>query len=162
MGDPIARAPGDSSALRPVCLVLTLGAALSVFDYFRVVPIFTPPNDAGPLKVRIATGQGSLLFSYHADYAAAMNIRDSKQALSAAQRAGHNLLDTRLMMAWANALHATGETERAKHIAQRLVEFRRPESDAYFAPCKDSALADAAKPYQCFAPTRRFTFKDFR
>ncbi len=162
MGDPVPRAPGDSSPLRPVCLVLTLGAALSVFDYFRVVPIFTPPNDAAPLKVRIATGQGSLLFSYHADYAAAVNIRDSKQALSAAQRAGHNLLDTRLMMAWANALHATGDTERAKHIAQRLVEFRRPESDAYFAPCRDAALADTAKPYQCFAPIRKFTYKDFQ
>jgi O-antigen ligase len=158
----VVRALRSSTSFRLGSIVLMLGAAYSIYDYFSVVVIFAPPNDAAPLAERIERGQRSLFFSQHADYAAATTSEDPVVALAAARRAAHHLLDTRLMMAWANALHGTGDNERAKYLAQRLKEFRNPQSAAYFAPCQDSSVAEADKPYQCFAPQRRFTFADFR
>ncbi len=161
---PAASSPatGQVKSIRLASIVLTLGAAYSIYDYFKVVVIFAPGANAAPLAERIAEGQRSVFFSYHADYAAATTADDPAQALAAAQRAAHYLLDTRLMMAWANALHATGDSERAKYVAQRLKEFRNPQSATYFAPCNDPTLTDADRPYQCSAPQRKFTFKDFR
>lgn len=159
---PAPRAQLKATTLRVAALVLMLGAAYSVYDYFKVVVIFAPPENATPLSERIARGQLSVFFSHHADYAAATTSEDPVFALAAAQRAAHYLLDTRLMTAWANALHATGDSERAKYLAQRLREFRNPQSVSYFAPCDDPAVAQADKPYQCFAPQRKFTFADFR
>ena len=153
---------GMHHLLRAGAVLMILGALYSVYDYMRVVVIFAPPAHAAPLADRIAIGQRSTFFSHHADYAAATTSDDPAVALPAARRAAHYLLDTRLMMAWANALHATGDTERAKHLAQRLVEFRNPVSEPYFAPCKDASLTDAQRPYQCFAPQRKFSFEDFR
>ena len=159
---PASRKPGQAMSLRIGALVLLLGAAYSIYDYFKVVVIFAPPENAAPLSERIARGQRSVFFSHHADYAAATTSEDPVLALAAAGRAAHYLLDTRLMMAWANALHATGDSERAKYLAQRLREFRNPQSVGYFAPCDDPAVARADKPYQCFAPQRQFAFADFR
>ena len=161
-GNTASAKPDHATSLRIASIVLLLGAAYSVYDYFKVVVIFAPPDGAAPLAERIAVGQRSLFFSHHADYAAATTSDDPVTALAAAQRAAHYLLDTRLMMAWANALHATGDTERAKYLAQRLKEFRNPQSADYFAPCNDPNLASADKPYQCFAPQHKFTFADFR
>jgi O-antigen ligase len=161
---PTASSPatGQVKSIRLASIVLTLGAAYSIYDYFKVVVIFAPGANVAPLAERIAEGQRSVFFSHHADYAAATTSDDPAQALAAAQRAAHYLLDTRLMMAWANALHATGDSERAKYVAQRLKEFRNPQSEGYFAPCNDATLKDADRPYQCSAPLRKFTFKDFR
>lgn len=153
---------GIHHLLRAGAIAMMLGALYSVYDYMRVVVIFAPPENAAPLEERIAIGQRSVFFSHHADYAAATTSNDPAIALAAARRAAHYLLDTRLMMAWANALHTTGDTERAKYLAQRLAEFRNPMSEPYFVPCKDPSLSDAQRPYQCFAPQRKFTFEDFR
>jgi O-antigen ligase len=166
MRAPLVAAPASpsrqaaSSRVGPFLLVL--GAAYSIYDYLGVVVIFAPGDNAPSLAERIAAGQHSVFFSHHAEYAAATTSQDPVAALAAAQRAAHYLLDTRLMMAWANALHATGDTERAKYIAQRLLEFRNPQSSGYFAACNEPALTVAEKPYQCFAPQRKFTFRDFR
>ena len=148
--------------LRVGAVLLILGSAYSIYDYLSVVVIFAPPENAAPLTQRIANGQRSVFFSHHADYAAATTSEDPQIALAAAQRAAHYLLDTRLMMAWANALHATGDSERAKYVAARLKEFRNPQSEGYFAPCNDMAVSVTDRPYQCFPPQRKFTFKDFR
>jgi O-antigen ligase len=153
---------GAHQILRVGAVLMMLGALYSVHDYLRVAVIFAPPANAAPLEERISAGQRSLFFSHHADYAAATTSDDPAVALPAAQRAAHYLLDTRLMMAWANTLHASGDSERAKYLAQRLVEFRNPLSEPFFAPCHDASLSDAQRPYQCFAPQRKFTFKDFR
>ena len=167
--NPVNVASGQSAnvaksapALRPLALLLTLGAAFSVLDYFRVVPIFLPLNHFTPLSERFDTGRGSVLFAHHAEYAVATNVDPSDVGLKAAQRAAHNLLDSRLMMAWANALHATGDVERAKYVAQRLKEFRNPASEPFFAPCHDPKIVEPLRPFQCFAPQRKFTFEDFR
>ncbi|MDQ2733532.1 MAG: Wzy polymerase domain-containing protein, partial [Pseudomonadota bacterium] len=78
-------------------MVLILGGSLALYDYMRVVVIFAPPANAGPLESRIAEGQHSVLFGHHADYAAATATEHPGQDIGAFRRATHYLLDTRLM-----------------------------------------------------------------
>jgi O-antigen ligase len=154
--------PYRRTGLRLASLLLLVGAAASIHDYLRVVVIFAPPDSAAPLEQRIAAGQRSWFFSHHADYAAATTQADDPvAALEAANRAAHFLLDTRLMTAWANALHANGDDDRAQYIAQRLREFRSPQSEPFFAPCREPQTSDDT-PFQCHAPQRRYTYADFR
>jgi len=75
-------------------------------------------------------------------------------------RASHYLLDTRLMVAWAEALAQSGDIERARHLAARLREFRNPAADEFFAPCADATLQP--RPFQCDAPSRALDWRDFR
>ena len=157
--------PG-SPRLRPLmiaALLLMLGGFASVLDYHRVVVIFAPSEGAPPLEERIAAGRRSVFFGHHADYAAATSAPDPAAELPAFGTATHYLLDTRLMLAWAEALAASGDTERARHIAQRLREFRNPASDEFFAAClKPPADAASAPPFQCTPPTTAFDYRDFR
>ena len=159
-------------ALAGAGLALVLGSVLSVADYLRVVSIFSPTEGAAPLAQRIEAGRHSLFFAHHAEYAAATAFaKDSPDEEvdaaepPAAQKgafsiAPHYLLDTRLMMAWARALAAQGDIERARYVAQRLKEFRNEQSDAFFAPCADAAIVD--KPFQCQAPTTALDWRSFQ
>ena len=61
-----------------------------------------------------------MFFAHQADYAAATTAEHPADALAPFRRAPHNLLDARLMIAWAKALHESGDTERARYVAQRL------------------------------------------
>ncbi len=140
---------------------LTLGALVSVFDYTSVVAVFSPPANPAPLATRIATGQQSLLFAHHADYAATTTQKPAQAAL-AFERATHFLLDTRLMIAWANALNEQGEVAKAQYLAQRLAEFNNVNSIEFFAVCDAATLTGVEPPFQCVKPAHNFTFKDFR
>jgi len=142
--------------------LLVLGAIVSVTDYMRVVVIFSPPINAAPLPDRIADGQRSWLFAHHADYAAGTTVEHPGEALAAFKRAPHYLLDTRLMMAWARALDESGDTDRARYVAQRLREFNNPGSDEFFAPCALPRTDAAPLPFQCLPPDRPLTYEDFR
>ncbi|HEX4233923.1 MAG TPA: Wzy polymerase domain-containing protein [Caldimonas sp.] len=171
---PTAGAPvdeGSGNVTRPYVLAamfLMLGGTLAVYDYMRVVVIFAPPADAGPLERRIALGRQSVLFGHHADYAAATIAEHPGKVMFAFERAPHYLLDTRLMVAWAKAFEENGEHDKARWIADRLREFRNEQSDGFFAPCKPAQAASAvaaaasAPPFQCQHPTRTFRFEDFR
>lgn len=166
-----------------------LGGLASVADYTRVVVIFAPGAEAAPLAQRIAAGRHSVFFAHHADYAAATsaNATDGAAvgetaaetggktagttdrmtdpaagALRAFRSAPHYLLDARLMQAWAEALNQSGDIERARYVAQRLREFRNEQAAPFFAPCQAIPTAGMALPFQCLAPTRRFTYHDFR
>jgi O-antigen ligase len=142
-------------------VAMMLAAAATVWDYKRVVAIFSPPIDSTEtLAERIVEGRHSWFFAHHADYALVTTIDGAGTLPGVFERAPHFLLDTRLMMAWANGLAAQGDVERAKYIAARLREFRNPNSKEFFAPCDDAAMAD--KPFQCTPPTRAFTWRDFR
>jgi hypothetical protein len=72
-------------------------------------------------------------------------------------RAPHYLMDTRLMTAWARALEAHGDDDRARYLAARLKEFRNPAADAFFAPCAEAA----SKPFQCEPPQRAPHWREF-
>ena len=102
--------------------------------------------------------------------------------MKAFQRAPHFLLDARLMLAWAKALDEAGETDKARFVAARLREFRNDQAAEFFAPCDSgvgtrgerprrrrrrigpapSASAPAALPYQCLAPEKPISYRDFR
>ena len=155
-----AVSPGLNLAPRLPGLLLAAGALFSLGDYGRVVAIFAPAPNAGPLEQRIAIGQRSVFFAHHADYAAATTAAVPARALPAFGRATHFLLDTRLTQSWAEALADAGELDRARHVAQRLREFHYPASEPFFEVCEDEALT-ALKPFQCQAPQRPLGWRDF-
>lgn len=154
------RATPRFNALQIAGVAMVLVAVFSVFDYRRVVVIFAPGEDAAPLAERIADGQRSWLFAHHADYAAATTAEHPSTEMAALKRASHYLLDTRLMTAWAKAYAELGDMDRARHLAQRLREFRNPASAEFFAPCDDTTVQP--KPFQCEPPGTLLDWRDFR
>jgi O-antigen ligase len=130
--------------------LMLLGSATAVLDYGRVTRIFDADARAAPLAERVADGRRSWLFSHHADYAAATTGLPQADGLGAFDGAKHYLLDTRLMVAWADALAASGQIDAARHVAARLREFGAARAASYFAAC--GAAASAAVAYQCQPP----------
>jgi len=153
---------GPTWPLVAASLVLMLGGMVSVIDYSRVVAIFAPAEGAPPLAERIASGQRSIFFAHQADYAAATTAERSADAMPAFQRAPHNLLDARLMIAWAKALDESGDHERARYVAQRLKEFNNDQAAEFFAPCAETPHRGVPLPFQCEPPSRQFGYEDFR
>jgi len=162
---PAPVAPADRGRTRPLLvasMLLMMGSLLSVADYLRVIKIFVPA-DAAPLAARIADGQRSVFFAHHADYAAGTTADHPSDAMAAFTRAPHYLLDARLMMAWAKALNEAGKIDEARFVTQRLKEFKNAQAAEFFQPCEAPAAADAADlPFQCVAPSRDFSYRDFR
>jgi Virulence factor membrane-bound polymerase, C-terminal len=151
-------------------LLLAAGSAWSVADYQRVAAIFSAPDGAPPLAQRIASGQRSVLFGHHADYAAATTegALPGTDRLAPFERSTHYLLDTRLMMAWSRALAAAGRDDQARAVAQRLREFRNPMADEFFDACEPASAAAAASAdaaggvaFQCEAAVRTPGWREF-
>lgn len=141
---------------------MALAALVATADYLRVARIFTPPARPAPLAQRIADGQHSLAFAHHAHYAAATGAATPPALrLDAIDHAAYHLLDTRLMIAWARALDELGDADGARHLAQRLREFRNPASRDFFAACDDPGVPDGAKPFQCLPPAVELGWRDF-
>ncbi|MDO9315972.1 MAG: Wzy polymerase domain-containing protein [Burkholderiaceae bacterium] len=157
--NPASAARTPARPLWFASMALTAGGALSVIDYIPVVAIFAPGDEAPPLAERIAEGRRSVLFSHHADYAAATTRAAPAEVLRAMEGARHFLLDTRLMTAWAQALADSGDVERARHIAARLREFHNPASMEFFAPCSEYSTP---APFQCAPPATVMDDRDFR
>ena len=153
---------GKTRPLLIASMLLMLGGMLSVLDYVRVVSIFAPGETAAPLNERIRSGQHSVFFAHQADYAAATTAENPVDALPAFRRAPHNLLDARLMIAWAKALDASGDTERARTIAQRLKEFHNDGATEFFAPCDEPATDGEPPPFQCVPPKQSLGYEAFR
>ena len=139
---------------------LILGSGLSVVDYARVTRIFAPPRDGATLSQRIDAGRRSWLFAHHADYAAVTTYDAPALDAPNFRDAPHYLMDTRLMIAWARALAAAGQEDKARHLAQRLREFRNPAAAEFFAPC-DARAPDEPVPFQCLAPARPPGWRDY-
>ena len=150
------RAEAGSTGFTLAGALLVAGATLAVVDYMRVTVIFSAAEDAPPLQARIAAGQRSLLFSHHADYAAA-TIDNPARPLAPFRGATHYLLDTRLMTAWAEALHANGHDEAARYVVQRLREFRNPLAKEFFDAC---AAASGVAPFQCEPVPRELNWRE--
>lgn len=167
-GDPTATAAAATpagprnSALPLAAAAVIAGAVFSVFDYLRVAAIFTADDNAPPLAQRIAAGQRSVFFAHHADYAAVtagVAVADPARAFD---RATHYLLDTRLMIAWAKSLAERGQLDHARHIAQRLREFRKADAAEFFEACPDAAVPPSpGLPFQCEVPARALGWRDF-
>ena len=145
--------------------LLMAGAVFSVWDYGRVAAIFSASPGDPPLEQRIARGQRSVFFAHHADYAAATSGLTPADPVHAFDRASHYLLDTRLMIAWAKSLAARGEVDAARHLAERLREFKKPDAVEFFEHCPERAVAQAAAapelPFQCLLPSRTLSWREF-
>ncbi|MDE1927595.1 MAG: O-antigen ligase C-terminal domain-containing protein [Burkholderiales bacterium] len=161
---PVAPVRAQPSRLLALAALLLIGAtALSVLDYRRVALIFDEDAGAIPLEARIAAGQHSLFFGHHADYAAlttGMPIPGNSRGF---ERAVHYLLDTRLMIAWAEALDRGGHVDLARDLAARLREFHKPDAIEFFAPCPSGAtpVEAARRPFQCERPERAHDWREF-
>ncbi len=160
---PVAvRAAPKINVLVVGALVVIGGAAMSVFDYWRVSLIFEPGDSATSLQRRITTGQRSVFFAHHADYAALTSDMPQPDPARAYDRAPHYLLDTRLMMTWARALAAQGRIDEARHLAARLREFHKPDAADFFKDCPAAALPAApGLPFQCELPQRAVPWRSF-
>jgi O-antigen ligase len=156
----LIRLSSEGAALRWFGGAMVAVALLSTWDYWRVSTIFVDDAGLAPLKERIQAGQTSPFFAHHADYADATTAEPPSLALGALERATHSLLDSRLMMAWANALSESGQTERARYLVARLKEFRKADAEEFFAPCADPAVSP--KPFQCEPEPKGLTWRDFR
>ena len=141
-------------------VLLAIGSALSLVDYTRVALIFAPAQAGGTLEQRIANGQRSWLFAHHAGYAAVTVNDDVAASDPAFKEAPHYLMDTRLMIAWAQALARAGELDKARHLAQRLREFRNPQADEFFAAC-DAPDGGTPPPFQCQPPDLAPHWRDY-
>jgi O-antigen ligase len=154
--------PGSASARsfplwpRWVGLCLVLGSAFALWEYGRVVAIYAPKAQAQALAVRVAAGQSTVFFSAQADYAAATALGYDAEALAAASRTGHHLIDARLLMAWAKNLHAVGEVDRARFMVARLREFRSREGRAWLAECDTNPAL-----WQCTPPAQHYDWRSF-
>jgi O-antigen ligase len=121
--------------------LLIAGSLFAVWDFQRIVAIYAPRADAGPLEDRVAVGQRSLFFSHQADYAAATSFPPGALALEAARRTAFSLIDARLLMHWSRSLEATHDLNGARYLADRLREFRNPTGDTWLAVCAEPASA---------------------
>lgn len=152
---PAARALAAGGA------TMALLAALATWDYRTVADIFTAADGAAPLSRRIERGQHSVLFAHHANYAAATTDTEPRLREHAFDSATHYLLDTRLMIAWAEDLAEHGRLDEARHVAARLREFRNPASQEFFDECSAASAPAQPPPFQCSAPSRVPDWREF-
>lgn len=145
---------------------MVIGGLLAMADYMRVKAIFQP---ASPrlFQERILKGRQSLFFGQYADYAAAVSASQPALVYDVFERAVHQLLDPPLLVAWAEALNARGEVDKARYIAQRLREFPSGvvDSTAYFSPCTRNGQEQreqVAEPFQCSPPSIELSYEAFR
>ncbi|MEK8030955.1 Wzy polymerase domain-containing protein [Ideonella sp. DXS29W] len=154
---------GPHHLLRVAGALMIVGSLYALYDYWKVVVIYAPSADAGPLPERIEHGQTSVFYAHHADYAAATTAEPPSAAMGAFHTTTHSLLDTRLMVAWAQALNESGHREKASYLAARLREFRNPAAAEFFEDCNDPAkMAGLPPPFQCVDPPEGLTWRHFR
>ncbi|MDC8785674.1 Wzy polymerase domain-containing protein [Paucibacter sp. hw1] len=142
-------------------MVLALGVVFAVWDYHRVVVIYAPGANAAPLAERISLGQRSVFFSTQADYAAATSLESGPEALAAARRSGHQLIDARLMMAWAKSLHAVGDDDKARYVVDRLREFHNASAAGFLGECEVPELT-SLQLFQCQAGPQTLDWRALR
>jgi O-antigen ligase len=140
-------------------LVMVGATGLALVDYARVARIYIAQS-ATPLAERIASGQRSVLFAHHADYAAAVTASGPAEAVPPLRQATHFLLDPQIMVLLVRTLAAQGDFERARHVAQRLREFRHAQAAEFLSACEAGAIQPPT--FHCEAPTRALDWHDFR
>ncbi len=175
--DELQRAPAPAPAkprAQPVSIPLpwlavggaltVLGSAWCALDYQAAANIYAPRAGAGPLEQRIAYGQKMPWFGYQADYADVTVPEDDEQPKrpKAFRRTLHNLVDARLMIAYARSLNEAGETDKARYVVARLKEFHNSMEKAFMAPCAADQLKQSKEPppFQCQPPSRVYRWQE--
>lgn len=167
--------PGRSLTWAATAAAVMMGGAIwCALDFQAAANIYAPRPGAGPLDKRIAFGQGMPWFGYQADYAY-VTVPDEDEPTKPPQafaRTLHNLVDARLMIAYARSLHEAGETDKARYIVARLKEFKNSLTKPFLAPCEAASTpADAegpdrhdadvsSAPFQCSPPSRSYHWRE--
>ncbi|MCH8178833.1 MAG: O-antigen ligase C-terminal domain-containing protein [Proteobacteria bacterium] len=172
-GDSPARPDPQTAGLRMAPgLIMAALAVWCAVDYTFAANIYAPRAGAGPLDQRIARGMQMPWWGYQADYARVNRPDEDEPSLppEAFRRTVHNLMDARLMMAYARSLAEHGQEDKARYVVQRLHEFRNSMAKDWKAMCEaapsspESAEpmdeADEAVPFQCAAPQGHYTWRD--
>lgn len=108
---------------------MTFGATLwGVHEYGKAAAIHTHGGDRAALAQAVARAQASPLYGQYGDYAAIMLAGDAAP-LAWFARPVRNVLDERLLTAWARALEREGDHARAAWVVARAREF--PFVDAF-------------------------------
>ena len=144
--------------------VMLVGALWCLADYQKVASIYAPREGDPPLAERIATGRQTLWFSYQADYAWVTDPATGPKLPPAAFRQTlDNLVDARLMVAYAKSLASHGQVDKARYVVARLKEFNHPIGQAFLAPCKQAtgnpAADDSGLPFQCSPPKGTYNWR---
>jgi O-antigen ligase len=142
-----------------------LMAAMAIWcalDFLSAVNIYAPWPGAGPLNQRIAFGMKMPWWGYQADYAEVTSGDDDEPSKppKAFRRTLHNLLDARLMVAYARSLAEHGEVDKARFVVERLKEFRNPVGDGFLATCKEEPEPGDDLPFQCAPPRRSYSWRE--
>ncbi|WP_159098811.1 PglL family O-oligosaccharyltransferase [Aquabacterium olei] len=148
-------------ALTAAGLLTALGAVWCAVDYQSAANIYAPRAGAGPLADRVARGQRMPWFGYQADYAAVTTADGDEPSLppAAFRRTLHNLVDARLMIAYARSLAEHGQVDQARYVVARLKEFRNPMTRSFMAPCDTEPEDDEPLPFQCTPPAHDYTWR---
>lgn len=138
-----------STWLRLSGVAIAMAAVWCSVDYRLAADVYAPIDPRVPLAERIDTSQEQPWWGHQADYAEVTSKRLDRPVPPPAAF-GHtlmNLIDARLMVAYARSLAAHGHVDEARAVADRLREFRNPMGDAFFAACQDDTAAP--RPFQC-------------
>ncbi len=112
-----------SSVATLLVAVMCVGATLYAWnEYKKITEIYTHPADSAALKPAVSTARESPLYGQFGDYAAIM-IAGQNADLAWFARPIRQVLDERLLTAYANALIRAGETDKAAFIVARAHEF---------------------------------------
>ncbi len=143
-------------------LVMAVLAVWCALDYRAASNIYAPRAGAGPLDQRIAFGMQMPWWGYQADYALVNRPDEDEPSLppEAFRRTLHNLLDARLMMAYARSLAEHGQTDKARYVAQRLYEFKNSMAKDWKALCDTPLEPGEPVPFQCEKPQQAYTWRD--
>lgn len=161
MGSRKFKAPLPWMAIGGAAMVI--GSVWCVVDFQAAANIYAPREGAGPLEKRIAYGQKKIWFGYQADYADVTVPDDDEPAKPprAFRRTLHNLVDARLMIAYARSLNASGEPDKARYVIARLKEFHNSAETAFLSPCAPSKLTPGVEPpFQCLPPSRVYRWQE--
>jgi O-antigen ligase len=143
-------------------VIMALLAIWCALDYQAAANIYAPRPGAGPLDKRIAFGQKMPWWGYQADYADVTTPDEDEPSKppQAFARTLHNLLDARLMIAYARSLAEHDQVDKARYVVQRLKEFNNPMGTDFLAVCKDPVAPGEEAPFQCTPPLQTYSWRD--
>lgn len=145
-----SKLPILGAGLRAAGVVVVLVSIYAVFDYSRIVRVYSPSRGAqnSSIEARIFDGRKGVIFGYYADLAYVFTRAPGDVPLDAFDRPMRHLVSPRLLKDYALALHAHGRDVEAAFMANRLREFHSPVVDEFFAAC-GPVVAASSPPFQC-------------
>lgn len=116
------RSPIVPALVMTTAVGLLIALLWSVREYDKAAAIHRRVNSPAALNAAVDSARGSPLFGQYGDYAAIMLAGDAAP-LAWFERPVRNVLDERLLVAYARALARAGDTERAAYVVARAREF---------------------------------------